>query len=127
MYADKVTASMERAMSETTRRRGVQAAYNQEHGIDPQTIRKAVNDLLSLLRPSGKAPVPNSGARSRMRDRDVLQGLGELPSDQLERLIRTLEDEMHDAAGELRFEYAARLRDEIGDLKKKLRDLVPAD
>ncbi len=126
MYADKVTDSMERAMSETRRRRLVQAAYNEEHGIDPQTIRKAVNDLLSLLRPSGKAPVPNAGARSRMRDRDVLSGLGELPSDQLERLIRTLEEEMHDAAGELRFEYAARLRDEIGDLKKKLREMVEA-
>jgi excinuclease ABC subunit B len=124
MYADKVTDSMERAMSETRRRRLVQAAYNEEHGIDPQTIRKAVNDLLSLLRPSGTAPVPNKGQRSRMRDRDVLAGLGELPSDQLERLIRTLEEEMHDAAGELRFEYAARLRDEIGDLKKKLREMV---
>ncbi|MEY2426635.1 MAG: excinuclease subunit [Actinomycetota bacterium] len=127
MYADKVTDSMERAMSETRRRRLVQAAYNEEHGIDPQTIRKAVNDLLSLLRPRGTAPVPNKGQRSRMRDRDVLSGLGELPSDQLERLIRTLEEEMHDAAGELRFEYAARLRDEIGDLKKKLRDMVGSD
>ncbi len=126
MYADKVTDSMSRAISETTRRRGLQTAYNQEHGIDPQTIRKAVNDLLSLLRPSGTAPVPNKGARSRMRDRDVLAGLGELESDQLERLIRTLEEEMHDAAGELRFEYAARLRDEIGDLKKKLREMVDA-
>jgi excinuclease ABC subunit B len=126
MYADKVTDSMERAMSETTRRRAVQRAYNEEHGIDPKTIRKAVNDLLSLLRPSGTAPVPNKGQRNRMRDRDVLAGLGELPSDQLERLIRTLEEEMHDAAAELRFEYAARLRDEIGDLKKKLKEMVDA-
>ena len=126
MYADKITDSMQRAMSETTRRRGVQAAYNKEHGIDPQTIRKAVNDLLSLLRPSGKAPVPNAGARSRMRDRDVLAGLGELEHDQLERLVRTLEEEMHDAAAELRFEYAARLRDEIGDLKKKLHEMAEA-
>ncbi len=127
MYADKVTDSMNRALSETSRRRGVQTAYNEEHGIDPQTIRKAVNDILSVLRPGRGAPVPNKGARSRMRDRDVLEGLGEMPSDQLERLIRTLEEEMHDAAADLRFEYAARLRDEIGDLKKKLRDLVGAE
>ena len=126
MYADKVTDSMQRAMSETTRRRAVQTAYNQEHGIDPTTIRKAVNDLLAVLRPSGTAPVPNKGQRSRGRDRDVLEGLGEMPSDQLERLIRTLEEEMHDAAGDLRFEYAARLRDEIGDLKKKLHEMVDA-
>jgi len=127
MYADKVTDSMERAMSETTRRRALQVAYNEEHGIDPQTIRKAVNDILSVLRPGGGAPVPNKGSRSRMRDKNVLEGLGELPSDQLERLIRTLEEEMHDAATELRFEYAARLRDEVGDLKKKLHELVAAE
>ncbi|MEY2472249.1 MAG: excinuclease subunit [Actinomycetota bacterium] len=126
MYADKVTDSMKRAIGETTRRRALQEQYNIEHGINPQTIRKAVNDLLSMLRPSGKAPVPNAGARSRMRDKDVLSGLGELEHDQLERLIRTLEEEMHEAAGELRFEYAARLRDEIGDLKKKLHEMVEA-
>ncbi len=126
MYADKVTDSMQRAMSETTRRRALQVKYNEEHGIDPQTIRKAVNDILSVLRPGGGAPVPNKGSRSRMRDQNVLDGLGELPSDQLERLIRTLEEEMHDAAAELRFEYAARLRDEIGGLKKKLHEMVDA-
>jgi excinuclease ABC subunit B len=127
MYADKVTDSMKRAIGETMRRRAAQTAYNQEHGIDPQTIRSQVNDLLSMLRPSGSAPVPNKGSRSRGRDRDVLQGLGELPSDQIERLIRALEEEMHEAAADLRFEYAARLRDEIGDLKKKLTELVGAD
>ena len=126
MYADKVTDSMQRAISETTRRRALQQAYNQEHGIDPQTIRKAVNDLLSMLRPSGTAPVPNKGSRNRMRDQNVLAGLGELEPDQLERLIRTLEEEMHEAAGDLRFEYAARLRDEIGDLKKKLHEMAEA-
>jgi excinuclease ABC subunit B len=126
MYADRVTDSMKRAIGETTRRRGLQTAYNAQHNIDPQTIRKAVNDLLSMLRPSGSAPVPNKGARSRMRDRNVLEGLGELESDQLERLIRTLEEEMHEAAGDLRFEYAARLRDEITELKKKLHEMVEA-
>ena len=127
MYADKVTNSMERALSETNRRRGVQTAYNKEHGINPTTILKAVNDLLAVLRPGGSAPVPNKGSRSRGRDKDVLEGLGEMPSDQLERLIRTLEEEMHEAAVDLRFEYAARLRDEINDLKKKLRELVGAE
>jgi excinuclease ABC subunit B len=124
MYADKMTDSMKRAISETTRRRGLQEQYNIEHNINPQTIRKAVNDLLSMLRPSGKAPVPNKGQRNRMRDNNVLAGLGELEPDQLERLIRTLEEEMHEAAGELRFEYAARLRDELGDLKKKLHTMT---
>jgi excinuclease ABC subunit B len=126
MYADKMTDSMKRAIGETTRRRALQEAYNKEHGINPQTIRKAVNDLLSMLRPSGTAPVPNKGARNRMRDNNVLAGLGELEPDQLERLIRTLEEEMHEAAGELRFEYAARLRDELGDLKRKLHEMVEA-
>jgi excinuclease ABC subunit B len=126
MYADKMTDSMKRAIGETTRRRALQEQYNIEHNINPQTIRKAVNDLLSMLRPSGTAPVPNKGQRNRMRDQNVLAGLGELEPDQLERLIRTLEEEMHEAAGELRFEYAARLRDELGDLKKKLHAMVEA-
>jgi excinuclease ABC subunit B len=124
MYADKVTDSMQRAISETNRRRGVQEAYNAERGIDPQTIRKAVTDILATLRPEGdgKAPVPGRDRRSRKRDR-VRSDFAELPQDELARLIRTLEEEMHEAAADLRFEYAARLRDEIHDLKRELREV----
>ena len=121
MYADTVTDSMKRAISETQRRRELQIAYNAEHGIDPQTIRKAVSDILATLRPTEAAPTPGGGRRSRMRDR-VRSDLAELPPSELERLIRTLEEEMHDASAELRFEYAAKLRDEIKDLKRELRE-----
>jgi excinuclease ABC subunit B len=119
MYADTVTDSMRRAISETQRRRVLQEAYNTEHGIDPQTIRKAVTDILAQIRPEG-SPVPGEGRRSRRRDR-ARSDLAELPQDELSRLIRTLEEEMHAASSELRFEYAARLRDEISDLKRELR------
>ena len=121
MYADVVTPSMQRAISETNRRRGVQQAYNAEHGIDPQTVRKAVTDILAYLRPSETAPLP---ARERRReteaDRRRKAELAELPGDELERLIRTLEEEMAEASQELRFESAARLRDEIKDLRREL-------
>jgi len=122
MYADKVTDSMQRAISETNRRRGLQTAYNTEHGINPQTIRKAVTDILAYLRPAEKAPMPGKDERSRRRDQPRVD-LNELPHDELERLIRTLEDEMHEASADLRFEYAARLRDEIKDLKRELREV----
>ena len=126
MYADVVTDSMTRAIGETQRRRTVQTAYNLEHGINPKTIIKAVSDLLAVLRPSGTAPVPDSDKRSRKRDLKALPGLGEMPSDQLERLIRALEEEMHEAAVDLRFEYAARLRDEVAALKKELKSMEDA-
>ena len=122
MYADQVTDSMKRAISETQRRRALQQAYNIEHGINPETIRKAVTDILAHLRPAGAdgAPLPGGGRRSRKRDRS---DFAELPKDELTRLIRTLEEEMHEAAGDLRFEYAAKLRDEINDLKRELREV----
>ena len=120
MYADTVTDSMQRAISETNRRRGLQQAYNEENGIDPQTIRKAVTDILAQLRPAEGAPVP--GADRRSRKRDQRSDFADLPHDELGRLIRTLEEEMHEASAELRFEYAARLRDEIKELKRELRD-----
>ncbi len=125
MYADKVTDSMQRALSETNRRRGVQESYNREHGIDPQTIRKAVTDILATLRPEGdgEAPRPGKDRRSRKRDK-VRSDFAELPQDELARLIRTLEEEMKEAATDLRFEYAARLRDEIHDLKRELKQVV---
>jgi excinuclease ABC subunit B len=122
MYADQVTDSMRRAISETQRRRQLQLRHNEEHGIDPQTIRKAVTDILSMLRPAETAPAPGKDQRSRQHDR-VRRDLAELPGDELRRLVLTLEEEMHEASAELRFEYAARLRDEIKDLKRELRDV----
>ena len=120
MYADTVTDSMTRAISETQRRRQLQLEYNEEHGIDPQTIRKAVTDILVFLRGSdGTAPVPDKDKRKRTAaERQKIKELTELPQDDVERLIAALEEEMHEAAEELRFEYAARLRDEIKDLKR---------
>jgi excinuclease ABC subunit B len=124
MYADTRTPSMERAIGETKRRREMQVAYNLEHGINPQTIRKAVGDILELLRPSESAPVPGRENRRRgVGERaKVEREIKNLPQKELARLIQTLELEMNEAAGDLKFEYAARLRDEIRDLKRELRD-----
>ena len=122
MYADKRTPSMERAIGETQRRRERQIAYNKEHGINPQTIRKAVGDILSVLRPSeGSLSTAKSGRRDREREK-VVNELRSLPQQELGRLIQTLEEEMNLAASELKFEYAARLRDEMKDLRRELRD-----
>ncbi len=123
MYADKITPSMERAIGETRRRRETQIAYNLEHGINPQTIRKAVGDILSVITGGdGTAPVPGKGQR-RNRERDKVKAeIKSLPQQELQRLIQTLEQEMNDAATDLKFEYAARLRDEINDLRRELRD-----
>ncbi len=120
MYADKVTDSMQRAISEVQRRRQLQLEYNEEHGIDPQTIRKAVTDILTFLRGGdGTAPVPDKDKRRRSTaERNRIKELTELPQDDIERLVIALEEEMHEAAEELRFEYAARLRDEIKDLRR---------
>jgi excinuclease ABC subunit B len=119
MYADEVTDSMKRAISETQRRRKIQLEYNREHGIDPQTIRKKVSDILLTIQAEGQgAPKPERKRRRREHP--------ELPREELGRLIRTLEEEMHEAAKDLRFEYAARLRDEVRDLRKELEALKEA-
>ncbi len=122
MYADRRTAAMEKAIGETQRRRAKQIAYNTEHGIDPQTIRKAVGNILSVLRPAEGMKAPG---RQDRRDRErakVVNELRTLPQQELARLIQTLEEEMNLAATELKFEYAARLRDEVKDLRRELRD-----
>ncbi len=122
MYADNRTAAMEYAISETARRRELQIAYNLKHGIDPKTVRKAIGDILSVLRPSNTAPLPGKGRRKDHERDKVVRELRALPESELARLIMTLEEEMNLAAEELRFEYAARLRDEIKELKRELRD-----
>ncbi|MGH9000140.1 MAG: excinuclease ABC subunit UvrB [Acidimicrobiia bacterium] len=129
MYADQVTDSMRRAISETERRRGLQIAYNAEHGIDPQTVRKRVSDILEMVRGRSDhgaptAPLPKGRRRRLSREEAARRTqLLEMPHDELSRLIASLEEEMREAAEDLRFEYAARLRDEIGDLKRELREV----
>jgi excinuclease ABC subunit B len=158
LYADVITDSMRRAMSETDRRRTLQRAYNLEHGIDPQTIRKAVTDLVAQFRSAAGtlddgAPLPSGhragSDRSRRAGRRATEriaaslgagsgrgiggghggsassgpgGTGD-PADELERLIEVLESEMQAASADLRFEYAARLRDEIRSLRRELKEV----
>ena len=119
MYADNVTDSMRAAISETQRRRQIQMAYNVEHGIDPQTVRKRVTDILLTLRDQDAPTAPKKERRRRAVRPDM-------PIDDLERLIQSLGEEMHQAAKDLRFEYAARLRDEVHELRKELRQLREA-
>ncbi|MCA1840006.1 MAG: excinuclease ABC subunit UvrB, partial [Actinobacteria bacterium] len=117
MYADEVTDSMRRAISETQRRRQIQLAYNAEHNIDPQSIRKAVSDI--LIAGFGRKHDPTVPIKSKSRRKDAVGGT----PDELRRLVLQLEEEMHQAAEDLRFEYAARIRDEIVDLKRELREV----
>ena len=156
MYADKVTPSMQRAIDETNRRRARQVAYNEERGVDPQPLRKRIADILDQLvredadtdellggagrqQSRGKSPVPglSSRARAGRSAPDVagmaagvepLPGAGEggPARDDLIELIKQLTDQMHAAARELQFEVAARLRDEIRELKHELRGMQAA-
>ncbi|HUG84240.1 MAG TPA: excinuclease ABC subunit UvrB [Euzebya sp.] len=129
MYADQITDSMRFAISETNRRRELQMRFNVEHGIDPQTIIKRVGDIIQMAR-AAEAGMPYQAADPSVRgEREGMPGLpdiSDLPADELATLIQTLSDEMHQAAGDLRFEYAARLRDEIGELKRELRGMSAA-
>ena len=117
MYADAMTDSMRTALSETNRRRHRQLEYNEVHGIDPQTIRKKVTDILELIQGSD-APAGDRRARELRRKEPL-----DLTVPDLRRLIQSLEEEMHEAAAELRFEYAARLRDEVDDLRRELKEI----
>ena len=135
MYADRITPSMAAAIEETERRREKQIAYNTEHGIDPQPLRKKIGDILDTLaredvdtdellstgyrgQGKGKAPVPMLGA-----DRKPAKSL---PAAELAELIQEMTDRMHTAAADLQFEVAARLRDEVKELKKELRQMREA-
>ena len=124
MYADKVTDSMQRAIGETQRRRQLQQVYNEANGINPTTIIKAVTDILAHLRPAGSemAPVPGRGVggKGSLRTARRRAELADLPASELGRLILTLEEEMREASADLRFEYAASIRDEIADLRREL-------
>jgi excinuclease ABC subunit B len=111
MYADKETAAMRAAISETDRRRAIQKAYNEEHGITPETISKGISDIAEFLQSDSKVP---KSRRRRKRDANAM------PPAEIERTIVELEEEMLAAAEDLRFEYAAKLRDEIRDLKREL-------
>src|SRR3954453_5144832 len=120
MYADKQTAAMEAALSETDRRRAIQVAYNEEHGITPSTIIKGISDIAEFLQSESKVPSNRRGRRRRK------QTEGPMTSAELEKTIVELEEEMLAAADELRFEYAARLRDELRELRRDLDNLNQA-
>jgi excinuclease ABC subunit B len=115
MYADKQTEAIKEALDETNRRRAVQLAYNEEHGIVPETIAKGVSDIAELL----QLESPTVPTRRR-RGTTKVEGMSR---DELEKLVVTLEEEMYLAAEELRFEYAAKLRDEVKDLRRELQAL----
>ena len=142
MYADRMTPSMEMAIDETNRRREKQVAYNVAHGVDPQPLRKKIADITDMLAredestkelletwqgtgargdKSKKAPVPGL---SRMHER--LPDTAGIPSSDLAELVQQLSEQMRAAAAELQFELAARLRDEISELKKELRQMMEA-
>ncbi|CAB4703084.1 MAG: excinuclease ABC subunit UvrB [Actinobacteria bacterium] len=114
MYADKTTESMQAAFDETNRRRAVQVAYNEEHGITPTAITKGVSDIAEFL------ALDQPHVPKRTRRGKPVEGMD---ANELEKLVVTLEEEMRVAAEELRFEYAAKLRDELKDLR---RDLLAA-
>jgi excinuclease ABC subunit B len=142
MYADTITPSMRRAIDETNRRRAKQVAYNEAHGLDPQPLRKKVADILDQVyrdaaengelvggggrqRSRGKAPVPGMASRSPGAGAHAADLAG-MPASELSTLIQQLNDQMHEAARELQFELAARLRDEVAELKKELRGMQQA-
>jgi excinuclease ABC subunit B len=143
MYADEVTPSMQHAIDETNRRRAKQLAYNLEHGIDPAPLRKRIGDILDLIaredadteqlvggagrqRSRGKAPVPGLSSKVPGEVGRHARELAGMPAADLAGLIQQLTDQMHAAAAELQFELAARLRDEITELKRELRGMREA-
>ena len=119
LYADKLTEAIKGAMDETERRRAIQLAYNEENGTTPLSITKGVSDIAEFL----SLENPNVPGRKRRRGASRVEGLSR---EELEKLVVTLEEEMFAAAEELRFEYAAKLRDEIKELRRELNALAEA-
>ncbi len=113
MYADKETAAMRNAIEETNRRRAIQIAYNEDHGITPATIQKGISDITDFLMMEAKVP---TGRGRRRRDTEAMS------AEEIRRTIVELEEEMLAAADDLRFEYAAKLRDEIKALRHELQE-----
>jgi len=143
MYADTVTESMAKAIEETNRRRAKQIAYNRERGLDPQPLRKKIADILDTIaredadtellvggsgraQSRGKTPVPGLGLRGGGDVGRHAKELVGMPAKDLADLIQQLTEQMHAAAAELQFEVAARLRDEVKELKKELRGMQAA-
>jgi excinuclease ABC subunit B len=114
MYADKETQAMRNAIGETDRRRAIQVAYNEEHGITPETISKGISDITDFLAIESK--VPSGRGRRRSRSEEGMS------SEEIRRTMVELEEEMLAAADDLRFEYAAKLRDEIKALRRELEE-----
>jgi excinuclease ABC subunit B len=120
MYADKITPSMAKAIDETNRRRAKQVAYNKKMGVDPQPLRKKIADITDMLSREEEDT-------ARLFTAEISQSRKHTPSGDLVALIQDLSDQMRAAASELQFELAARLRDEISDLKKELRGMQSAE
>jgi excinuclease ABC subunit B len=118
MYADKESAAMRRAIEETDRRRAIQVAYNEEHGITPETVQKGISDIGDFLALESKVPA-REGRRARARAAEAAR----MSPEEITRTIVELEEEMLAAADELRFEYAAKLRDEIKGLRRELDEV----
>jgi excinuclease ABC subunit B len=140
MYADSITPSMSKAIEETNRRREKQIAYNTERGVDPQPLRKRIADILDDIvrgeegeliggsgraQSRGKTPIPGMASRSPTAGQHAAELAG-MPKAELAQLIQQLQDQMHEAASELHFELAARLRDEVNELKKEFRAMTAA-
>jgi excinuclease ABC subunit B len=148
MYADTITPSMKAAIEETNRRREKQIAYNAEMGIDPQPLRKRIADILDDIvrgeeaeliggsgrqQSRGKTPVPGMASRRARNSTEQSSTAGQhaaelanMPKAELALLIQQLQDQMHAAAAELQFELAARLRDEVNELKREFRAMEAA-
>ncbi|MEO6827763.1 MAG: excinuclease ABC subunit UvrB [Microbacteriaceae bacterium] len=130
MYADRVTDSMRRAIDETNRRRQKQVDYNTEHGIDPTPLRKRIADITDILIREGADTAAMLAGRDQRKKSPVpylrREGIAAAGGNELEALIADLNGQMLEAAGELKFELAARLRDELADLKRELRQMEKA-